>query len=443
MAKEYFQDITPPGAASTPLPVRKVENEAPAEPSSALNRSIRDIAVARSRPRIDESPRPSPSYIEETRKPGVGRVLMWVLAGVLLTFLALVGFFFFRPTNVTVIPRSHTVTFSDTARVAVVPEGQEGGLHFTQVRVDKEETATLPAGSVQKVEEKAQGTITISNSFSTEPVRLIKNTRFENAAGLVYRISDSINVPGKKGSVPGVLTVKVTADQAGEKYNLPGSDSFTLPGLKSNAEMYKGVTAKSASAFTGGFVGEKPSVDAAAAEAARSQMRTRLTEAVRQNTTESQDGFVFPNLVVVTFETKPDTVENGSARLTEVAHIVYPLFRKEAFASALGAIVSADTEGSVVTFVPAADFAVRPESEIASLETGFSLVVSGTGRLIWTVNPGEIAEALAGKQVALFEEIVKGIKSVQEARSPQPFWTTTFPSDVNRIKVTVTDPLAQ
>ena len=48
-----------------------------------------------------------------------------------------------------------------------------------------------------KAKLKSSGKIIVYNNFSSEPQRLIIRTRFESPEGLVYRIPESIVVPGK------------------------------------------------------------------------------------------------------------------------------------------------------------------------------------------------------------------------------------------------------
>ena len=80
---------------------------------------------------------------------------------------------------------------------------------------------------------------------------------------MIYRIPESINVPGKtvKDGVetPGTIEVEVFADEAGEKYNI-GKVDFTVPGFKNDPARYKGFYARSVTAMTGGFVGKMKTV---------------------------------------------------------------------------------------------------------------------------------------------------------------------------------------
>ena len=85
---------------------------------------------------------------------------------------------------------------------------------------------------------KASGSITVYNNYSTASVKLIKNTRFQTPAGLIFRVPADVVIPGKQGSTPGQVTVTVFADQVGQQYNIGPTPRLTVPGLQSNAAMY-------------------------------------------------------------------------------------------------------------------------------------------------------------------------------------------------------------
>jgi hypothetical protein len=190
MGKDYFQDITPPG--SNPLPVRKLDQTLTAHES----RSIREISVERTnRPRIDEG---NSFVAEKVASSGMGRVVLWAGAGVGLALLGIAIVLMFRPSTVTVIPRSHTVTFSPDARLVITPRTLgASGLAFDPVSITLEESSSLPAEGTTAVREFATGSLTIQNTFSDTPVKLIENTRFESTEGRIYRIAKAVSVPGK------------------------------------------------------------------------------------------------------------------------------------------------------------------------------------------------------------------------------------------------------
>ena len=59
---------------------------------------------------------------------------------------------------------------------------------------------TILRSEPKEVNQKAQGELTVYNNYSEAPQILIKNTRFQTEDGKIFRIGDSITVPGKTGN---------------------------------------------------------------------------------------------------------------------------------------------------------------------------------------------------------------------------------------------------
>lgn len=100
---------------------------------------------------------------------------------------------------------------------------------------------------------KATGTIKVFNKISpAKALSLVKGTRFMSSTGeLVYRSDTAFTIPkATSDSTPGSIEIKVTAAEAGEKYNL-SSSIFSIPGL-SGSEYYSNIWAESVTAMTGG-----------------------------------------------------------------------------------------------------------------------------------------------------------------------------------------------
>ena len=227
MAKDYFQDILPPGndrpvpssppstqsPPAAPMPQTRatpieIKTEAPMP-----ERSIRNIAVSsRPRPAIDireplTSQRPKPGRSRST-------VVLWSVAGIAIVGLSIIGFVATRPTTVTITPRTHNVTFDQTSVFTAYPaqSAATGTLSYTVQKIDIEDSEAVASNGVTHVEEKASGSVTVYNDFATTPVKLVKNTRFATPDGLIFRTPADVVVPGKKGNTPG--SVVITAQLA-------------------------------------------------------------------------------------------------------------------------------------------------------------------------------------------------------------------------------------
>lgn len=462
MARDYFQDIMPPSgdersrapsqanAEETRIPIHAGSQETP---SSA--RSIRNISIPNR-----EGRRPMSDMRDTREVPTVGRGQprpprqfsrrwIWGLAGLCLLVLAALLLLALRSTLITVTPRSHTVVFDQSAQFSAFPvaTAASGTLAYSVQVTDLEDSEVVPSQGTVHAEDKASGTITVYNNYSAATIRLIKNTRFQAPDGLIFRAPADVVIPGKTGGTAGQVSVTVIADQPGEQYNVAPISRFTLPGLKSASAEYAQVYAASTAAMSGGFSGDRPGVDPAALAAAVSTVRDRLDQKAHDAAHAATAATtVFPDLMAITYQDLPDTSEaGGGVRIHESAHVQIPVFDSSLLAQAVASAVSADAGNSSLHIVPGANFGAHATSTVTVLGTDplqFTLV--GTAQLVWDVDTGALAAALAGRDQGAFQTIVKGFPGIQEARARiEPFWSSTFPKDPTAIQVEVVAPTAQ
>lgn len=457
MAKDYFQDITPP-TGGTPPPARPTPAAAPIqsrgaemheyEAEESSEKSIRNIQItptATRRPRYDEGSRGAPVPPQPKKRHSLTFIWIGVLLALLVVgALALVAL---RPTTVTVIPRSHTVLFDETARFSAYPAGSAatGTLSYSIETTSIEDSQVVPAQGTERVQDKAQGTITVYNDHSATPLKLIKNTRFQTPAGLVFRSPIEINVPGKRGATPGQLTITVVADKAGEEYNVGPIERFTLPGLQGSPE-YSKVHASSNAPMTGGFVGERPAASESAVQAARAEIRARLQDQVRSlvQTKTTSSEFVFFDLTSISYESLSSSPEGESnLRIREQARIEIPVFPADSFAYLVGQSVSAEVESGNIILVAGDGFGAQRDSTSSSTATSLGFTLRGGAQLVWKVDVEALKDALAGRDESAFQPIVASFPGIEEARARiEPFWQSAFPGDPAKIRVKVEEPKA-
>ena len=107
----------------------------------------------------------------------------------------------------------------------------------------------------------AVGSIDVYNAYSSGPQVLVKTTRFTAPDGKIYRLNNTVTVPGATTSngklIPSSIEATVTADQPGAGYNISTTTTFRIPGFQNTAK-YDGFYADSVGPLTGGFVGVMP-----------------------------------------------------------------------------------------------------------------------------------------------------------------------------------------
>lgn len=438
MARNYMHDIVP------------TDDDSDAPPP-VPSRSIRSLRPSAERVRLSPQ-RPQPRFEDEERPhaPRRSRLGIWIAAGVgVAVMLAIIIVIIYPSTMITVVPRTHILPFDASTPFTAYPAGASatGTIAYTVTSQVIEDSAVVEASGTEKVEEKATGSVTLYNEYSDQPVRLIKNTRFETPAGLIFRIPASVDVPARKGTTPGTLTVTIFADQTGPSYNIPPTGKFTIPGLKSTPDMYAKVYAKSTTAFTGGFSGDRPAVSPSVLEAAKAEVRSRLDQKAREVGKSAPEGsLAFAGLFVVTYETLPPTNEpGGGVRIHERATISMPIFDRRAFAQSLALAVAADAEGQSIgiTFSDSIGGVVLGALSAADLgREPITFTLTGKGLLTWNVDAPSIKTALAGREEEAFEPIIQGFPAVEAARARiTPFWKHSFPVDVEDISITIQPPV--
>jgi hypothetical protein len=333
---------------------------------------------------------------------------------------------------------------SFTAHPAQSEEGAlSDTLAYTLAERTLEETAVAEAGGSEEVEDIASGSITVFNEYSDAPVPLIKNTRFQTADGRVYRVRESITVPGRTGDTPGALKITVYADEPGERYNITGAAAFTLPGLKTSApDMFEKVYARTESGITGGFVGERPVVAEATLEAARTALRTRLETRARElvATDIPEGSIVFPETLSLSYNSlPPERNDDGSVSVREQAIVTMPVFDTTAFARIVGAHTVADAENAMVMIKDPTQMSARLLSEPDQIGIGpIDLAFSGRAVLVWQVDSAAFANDLSGRDKEATQTVLTGYPGIVNAVvSLRPFWRTSFPEDSSDITIVV------
>ncbi|PIR83571.1 hypothetical protein COU18_02710 [Candidatus Kaiserbacteria bacterium CG10_big_fil_rev_8_21_14_0_10_51_14] len=456
MTQDYLQDIVSPedpgfDDKEQQIPIRVNENPAAPPPS----RGIRNISVPeRTRPsygappRVGDDMRGVPHEAMPPRPPRRhSRLWMWILAALSLVVLAGLALIAFRPTTVTVTPKSQAVTFTDAMVFVAIPSPDPSStpstLSYTVHTLELEDSEVVPSVGTTHVETKASGSITVYNNYSSAPVRLIKNTRFETPEGLIFRTPAEIVIPGKSSSAPGQIKVTVFADQPGEKYNVGPVARFNLPGLTSGP-MYAGVYAKSTTAMAGGFVGEQPATAPGALNAAIATVRARLETKARESVAREEAGMIaLADLASITFQSLPHTEEAGTGvRIHEKAIIEIPMVSKDALGIAVARSL-AEEDTVPLTFVPRETLVAHEASSSAPTVGVDSLTFSftGSGNLVWKVDGAALASALAGRDSTAFQTIVNTFSGIQEAHARiEPFWKKTFPANASDIEVMIEGP---
>jgi len=476
MVKDYFQDIVPPtGSSDTtnssrqgsrPVQIRPLEQA----PVSAQDATVPSMNVSETEPDVGLAPRsirnismptrPTRSRIDDDGMQGAyvprrpsspwRKKLLWSMAGVCVLAVGGLALFALRPTTITITPRSHTIVFDSSAQFAAYPEATAatGTLPYTVATFDLQDSAQVPSTGVAAATSKASGNVTIYNNYSTSPVKLIQNTRFQTPDGLIFRVPNAVVIPGKTSRGAGSVSVSVIADQPGAEYNVGPIDKFTIPGLQSTPAEYAAVYAQSAKPMAGGASGNQPTVDPTASQAAISDIRARLETRAHQSIGGliSATSTTFDGLMQITYQDLPPTASSDgkTAQINEVAHVSVPVFSANVLAAAIAQTVASDTNPGDVSIVAGKGYNALYQDGSSSPNLGtdpITFILSGTAQIVWNVDETALTQALAGRDSSAFQTVISGFSGIQEAHARiEPFWKSTFPKDPTKIRVDIIAP---
>ena len=288
----------------------------------------------------------------------------------------------------------------------------------------------------------------VYNNASDEPQKLIANTRFETADGKVFRIANPISIPGRKTEngkkVPGSVEVLVTADQAGESYNMDVVE-FTVPGLKGDPR-FTTIYARSKTPMTGGFSGEMKVVDPALEKTTRTELENSLKTKLKSDILSQipvnfilfDDGISYTTDALSQKNT--DKADEVSLELKGSAHAV--IFDKALLSKAIldmyADSIAAEGQTLSITNLQDLSFVLTGNTKISqSLTTPITFTVTGDAQVEWLFDESMLKNDLLGiKKTDVSSLLQAKYPSIESARVKiRPLWKRSFPVDESEVTI--------
>ncbi len=351
-------------------------------------------------------------------------------------------------TELTIFPENREPTIS--AEFTAYPDKRENTLSYEIMTLEEEGESQISATGQVEVREQATGVIEI---IKTTPgaERLIKNTRFRTPSGLVFRIQESVVVPGSVkdetgADVPGRIKAEVFADEVGEDYNILPGTRFDIPGFEEGGfdALFNSIYAENALPFIGGFDGLQFQIDEGELATARQLLQVELRDTLlaRISNEKPSDFVSFPGAIAITYNEMP-AVEYGTDLVTirEQAVLQIPLFQSTDFASFLAAEAVATYEGGPVRIddSTALNFNyTNPTTSSAVIANEPSLTFALTGRplLVWEYDAEKLSTDIAGLPKTAIDNAIGAYTGIKAARVRiTPFWQRSFPEDPEEITI--------
>jgi hypothetical protein len=389
-------------------------------------------------------------YEEEIKPEKItknSQIFLWLLSVLSLGVLFLLVSSNFSTATINITPKNEPVNLEDTFTVTNKPS--TNGLSFEVMTIKKTSTKNLDTDGEENVERKAIGKAIIYNNYSTSNQRLITNTRLESTNSLVYRIRDSVDVPGYKmvsgKKVPGSVEVEIIADVAGDKYNMKVSDlkgDFKIPGFKGSTK-YEGFYARLSTDTTGGFIGKVKKVSETKLVTEKELLDKTLNEdLIKELYQKKPDQYeIFKDNYFISYKNIPDTESDSDKYvLTEEGTINALMFKKDLLASFIAKQKIKEFSNDPVEILLADDFvaSIISTSPEVWAEDSLKIKFTGNAKVVWSYDSKSFLGYLVGQNKSIIDDLVSdkfktSIKSISVIIRPQ--WKKTFPENPSRIKL--------
>lgn len=397
-------------------------------------------------PFFDNSNSPTPPM---RTKPSVkNNSLLWGLAFISLLIVALMAATsYFSSASIEVVPVTEKAVLDH--EFTATKSAQDDQLVFHFMNLNEEKTQEVSATIEKSILKKASGKVIIYNKYSKDPQRLIKNTRLEATGGKVFRIDDSVVVPGTRiinGKVElGQVEATVYADAAGKEYNL-GVVDFTIPGFKGDPR-YTKFFARSVtdSPLAGGFSGTikvPRDEDVVNAQLAlKEDLKKSLLEKAQSQIPEGVT--FFPGSVILKYEDVPqDLTEEEQKKVIVRATISVFFFDTASITKKMAEVALKNYKNTPqsISNLPTLIFSfVEPVDNIvlSDVET-IRFKITGEAVFVGDIDKDKLIGDLAGKKNSEFSNVIEKQINIRKANGEIfPKWNTSFPEDPKNISVKI------
>lgn len=358
----------------------------------------------------------------------------WLAGGVALLLIAFLIFALQNSATLAYMPKTATLNFSNDT-YAAYQSGTNGVLSYSVIKLSSEKSLSVPATGEETVNEKARGTVVIYNQQAVSQI-LVKTTRLETSDGKIYRIQNDVTVPAK-----GNLEVVAVADVAGATENIALSD-FTLPGLKGSVR-FDQVYGRSKTAMAGGFTGTRRKVSQADLAKAKSTLDAELkSELLSQARAQMPVDFIlFPGLSSLSTELLPtENAGDENVNIKERGDLSAAIFKRGDLSQYLA--MQKLGNQNVGSEVEITDFSKLTVTAVGGAPADFSksnsihMQLSGVADIRYITDETALAADLLGVDKSKVSLVLKKYPSISDASATiRPFWKSTFPTDVTKIKI--------
>ena len=312
-------------------------------------------------------------------------------------------------------------------------------------QLETEGSRKFPTTGEKDVVEKAKGTLTIYNQYSSSEQTLVKTTRLRSENGKIFRLTETVVIPGasiEEGKIiPSSREVTVEADEAGDAYNI-GSSKFTIPGFEGTPK-YVAFYGQSTEPMTGGAKGRmkvvtKQDIDGAT-EIVSLELKNKVKDEFKKKIPADlkmlDDAYV---LEVIESDSTLEPDDPGKEFIITTKVKAWGLAFKEDDVSIL-------IKEKIKEKISANKFLISStikidykNTKIDSNKGRINFMCQVSAQTAWSLDETKLKNELSGKDEIEVRRYLSSLPEIETAKVVfWPFWVKSIPKNKDKIKITI------
>lgn len=447
-------EMTDDSVAQQPEPEEPSFPEAPSEEEQPEEEAIQPkkrklFSFGRKKKKVEEDPQVEVHGIAQKKRPHkrLNVIFIGIILIALVVFIAAASFVFPRAT-VTIDAARDLVQLTVEASIdtnSTEVDTEQLILPGQVFEAEKTKTQGFPTSGSEERQEKARGTITVYNSFSSSPQTLIATTRFEAEDGKIFRTPEKVVIPGaliEGGKItPSSIDIEVVAEEAGEEYNI-GPTTFTIPGFKSNQEKYEGFTAESKEAFSSGAIGTVAVMTQEDFDTAKELLESNILDEAQAelqsqigNSLKIIEASIEAEILEVTTDVEVGTPAESFEMTVRARANAFGFTENE-----LKSLIEEKIQGKISESKQLLSESVTLSYSTAVLDFELGTAqfsIDAQAEVMFAIDESQLKDALVGKDEVEARRALNLFPEVATARVRLwPFWIKKIPNDASKITIT-------
>ena len=379
------------------------------------------------------------------------KIFLWliIIIGIIFSLLT----FVFDRSYLYILPKSINYTINNTFNLQVPLNNnslKDINNNIQIIQITKSSNVKISKSEPQNVQIKATGKMLIYNNYSSDPVKLIKNTRFQTDNGNIYRIANNIIIPGKTGDNPGSASVDIVADNIGPDYNINNNQKLTVVNFK-NTPKYLSVYGQINTPITGGFSGTQYAIAKEDVDKNNQLLQTKITNDINAELLKTKrDAFVIAtDTLQIVWSNNLTAYQSNQADnyiLTGTAYII--LIKDSILANLIGHKIINNYNNENVYLsnnnlkINYIDKTLLSDLYNSQNNNNINISLTGNFRLTYSIDQDKIKSTIAGKtnDAAIIQDLLFKNNTLNTVTVKLfPIWLNSFPKDTSKIVINIDD----